>query len=494
MLFEKEMAMAAPSISGRFIQRKDKRARRPALQVGHNTAVLRVAFFAVAALADAVAIVCAAIASGFAHHMIYYADPGPVDGHFFVGCGIAALFVVPNIMRNEYAMASYFHFAGHMARSFNLWNLAFLSALILAFLTKTTTDVSRGTMIYFYIVGFVAVGGARSLLVQLLASSARAGAISTRRVFLVGLESELERFSSLYKPWTLGMRVVAAAVLRDEESLADDLALAAASARMLRPDDVFILAPWSHKETIDACVNAFLRVPASIHLGPERILESFSDARFERHGPIPSLSLVRRPLNTSEIVTKRALDIVGAGVGLALLSPALAIVCLLIKLDTPGPVIFRQRRYGFNQQPFRIYKFRSMTTMDDGREVVQASKNDARVTRVGAVLRRFNIDELPQLINVLRGEMSLVGPRPHALAHDQQFERAIALYARRHNVKPGITGWAQVNGLRGETTTNEIMRKRVEHDLHYIDNWSLGLDIRILFLTVFSRKAYRNAI
>ena len=494
MLFEKELAMAAPSLSGRFASRRDRRARKSSLQAGHNTAALRVAFFCVAALADALAIVCAAIASGFAHHMIYYSDPGPVDSHFFVGCGIAALFVVPNIMRNDYAMSSYFRFAGHLSRCFSLWNLAFLSALTLAFLTKTTTDVSRGTMIYFYFTGFVCVGGARSILVQLLESRARTGAISTRRVFLVGLENELRRFSERYKPWTLGMRIVAAAVLRDEESLEDDLALAAASARMLRPDDVFILAPWSQKETIDACVNAFMRVPASIHLGPERILDRFADARFERYGPIASLSLVRRPLTTLEVVVKRVFDCCAAAVALVLLSPLLAAVGLLIRLDSPGPALFCQRRYGFNQQPFRIYKFRSMTTMDDGREVMQAKTGDARITRVGAILRRLNIDELPQLFNVLRGEMSLVGPRPHALAHDQQFERGIALYARRHNVKPGITGWAQVNGLRGETTTNEIMRKRVEHDLYYIDNWSLALDFRVLLLTVFSRKAYRNAV
>ena len=134
-----------------------------------------------------------------------------------------------------------------------------------------------------------------------------------------------------------------------------------------------------------------------------------------------------------------------------------------------------------------------MTSLDDGRVVRQVSAGDARVTRVGRVLRRFNLDELPQLLNVLRGEMSLVGPRPHALAHDQAFERTIALYARRHNVKPGITGWAQVNGLRGETDTEEKMAARVEHDLFYIDNWSVLLDIRILLLTVFSAKAYANA-
>ncbi|MGL5734957.1 MAG: exopolysaccharide biosynthesis polyprenyl glycosylphosphotransferase, partial [Beijerinckiaceae bacterium] len=180
-------------------------------------------------------------------------------------------------------------------------------------------------------------------------------------------------------------------------------------------------------------------------------------------------------------------------IGVLLLIPVALIVAIAIKLDSAGPVFFLQRRYGFNQKPFRIIKFRTMSAMDDGEHVSQARKNDSRITRVGAILRRFNIDELPQLLNVLRGDMSLVGPRPHALAHDHHFMRRIALYARRHNVKPGITGWAQVNGFRGETETDDKMIGRIEHDLYYIDNWSVFLDLTILMLTVFSPKAYRNA-
>ena len=195
----------------------------------------------------------------------------------------------------------------------------------------------------------------------------------------------------------------------------------------------------------------------------------------------------------ADVAAKRAFDAAAAATALLLLAPFFALVALAIKLDSRGPVFFMQRRYGFNQRPFRIRKFRTMLTMDDGDVVRQASANDPRITRVGRFLRRWNLDELPQLVNVIRGEMSLVGPRPHALAHDREFERRIALYARRHNVKPGITGWAQVNGFRGETDTDDKMRARVEHDLHYIDNWSMGLDLVILAKTVLSPKAYRNA-
>jgi len=156
-------------------------------------------------------------------------------------------------------------------------------------------------------------------------------------------------------------------------------------------------------------------------------------------------------------------------------------------------VLFLQRRFGFNQKPFRIIKFRSMRICEDGPDIRQASKDDPRVTRVGRWLRRWNIDEVPQLLNVIKGEMSLVGPRPHALSHDREYERRISSYARRHNVKPGITGWAQIHGLRGETDTDDKMRARVEHDLYYIDNWSVWLDLQIVIRTVISRASYRNA-
>jgi exopolysaccharide biosynthesis polyprenyl glycosylphosphotransferase len=206
-----------------------------------------------------------------------------------------------------------------------------------------------------------------------------------------------------------------------------------------------------------------------------------------------SLQLTRLPLSRMEMLEKRAFDLLFASIALLLLTPVLAIVALLIKLDSPGPVFFLQHRFGFNQKPFRIIKFRTMRTLDDGPVINQAKKDDPRITRVGAWLRRWNIDELPQLFNVIKGDMSLVGPRPHALSHDREFEQRISVYARRHNVKPGITGWAQIHGLRGETDTDDKMRSRVDHDLHYIDNWSLGLDLQIMIRTVLSPRSYHNA-
>jgi Undecaprenyl-phosphate glucose phosphotransferase len=417
-----------------------------------------------------------------------------IDGALRVGAIITALYIAPKIVRKDYALAHYFSIKFQIERSASIWTVAFLLTLSIALLGNASDLLPRSAYLMLYVVGFVATGIARVVLVHSAKQRAQDGALTARRIMLVGFERELDRFPVGELSRVNGLRIVAANILRGSETLAEDLALAAASARMLRPDDVYILVPWSEKDVIDSCVNAFLRVPASLHLGPEPVLTRFQDAHIDRNGPIASLNLVRRPLSLVEILQKRIFDVVVASTAMALLAPLFVFIAILIKLDSQGPVFFLQRRYGFNQQPFRIFKFRSMTTLDDGREIVQATVGDARITRVGRFIRRANLDELPQIINVLRGEMSLVGPRPHAMAHDQQFERSIALYARRHNVKPGITGWAQVNGLRGEIISPDIMRKRIEHDLYYIDNWSLWLDIWIICATILSPKAYKNAV
>ncbi|HET6389423.1 undecaprenyl-phosphate glucose phosphotransferase [Hyphomicrobium sp.] len=191
------------------------------------------------------------------------------------------------------------------------------------------------------------------------------------------------------------------------------------------------------------------------------------------------------PLSESNRVLKAALDYILAGVGLLLLSPLLFLIAVAIKLDSRGPVFFRQRRYGQNNRIFRIFKFRTMFVAEDGQQIKQAERNDPRVTRVGWFLRRTSLDELPQLLNVLTGDMSIVGPRPHALIHDQLFEQQFDLFSLRRRVRPGLTGWAQVHGFRGETKTPLDIRKRVEHDLYYIDNWSVWFDIEIMTRTIF---------
>jgi Undecaprenyl-phosphate glucose phosphotransferase len=468
------------------------------------TALVRNAFGPLALMADVLAIVAMAGLSGAIYHASVYGAPGGNSYFLEVGAVAASIFVLPNIFRGEYGLPHYFSFRPHLRRSLRLWHVTFLCLLAIGFVTKMTDFYSRGATILFYVVGFPAVMLVRFVIVRAVVAGSRVGLVTAQRVFLVGTSAEIIRFLRRHQPWNLGIHIVGTAPLSPlaagvtgehrAQALRADLAQAIDAARRLAPDAVFIILPWSESEAIDQCVQELMTIPAEIHLGPERILDRFDSVRISKLGQITSLQLTRQPLSPFEVLQKRAFDLVVASGILAALLPLLLCVALLIRLDSRGPVLFLQRRYGFNQQPFRIIKFRTMTTADDGDLVVQATRNDRRITRVGRRLRQFSIDELPQLINVIKGDMSLVGPRPHALSHNREYEQKISLYARRHNVKPGITGWAQVNGLRGETDTDEKMRRRVEHDLYYIDNWSLWLDVRILLLTAFSLKSHRNAL
>jgi exopolysaccharide biosynthesis polyprenyl glycosylphosphotransferase len=262
--------------------------------------------------------------------------------------------------------------------------------------------------------------------------------------------------------------------------------------RSANPDDIVILA--SHKEFPAAPELARLlsELPVNVHIVPLGSINVLGTSRIAEMGDLKTLQVSRPPLSLLDRAIKRAFDIVVATVGLVLLAPLFAIVAIAIKLESRGNVIFWQKRHGYNNTTIDVAKFRTMFVTDDDC-FVQAKPKDARVTHIGRLLRSTNIDELPQLFNVLIGNMSIVGPRPHATAHNEMFEGRILPFSRRHNIKPGITGWAQVNGHRGVTDTLEKMQRRVEHDLFYIDNWSFLLDMKIVLLTLFSRRAYINA-
>jgi len=199
------------------------------------------------------------------------------------------------------------------------------------------------------------------------------------------------------------------------------------------------------------------------------------------------------PLQGVNSAIKRSLDVVMSSAALLVLALPLLAIALLVKLTSKGPVFFRQRRYGLNGKEIRVLKFRSMTVLEDGPVVKQATKDDKRITPVGRILRRTSLDELPQFLQVITGEMSIVGPRPHAVAHNEEYRALIHGYMLRHKVKPGITGWAQVNGWRGDTTDIVKMEKRVQHDLEYIQNWHLLWDLKIILLTLIGSKKSRNA-
>lgn len=265
-------------------------------------------------------------------------------------------------------------------------------------------------------------------------------------------------------------------------------------------DEVIVAIPWSEGENLLGVLKKLRTLPLSIYLCPEIVNAPIPIHKIDRVAGWPMLTVQERPLSGWDLVTKTVEDLVLGSFLLLLLSPAMLLIAAVIKLDSPGPVIFSQRRYGFYNNPIHVYKFRTMCHTKESAsaakaegDVAQARRGDPRITRVGAFLRRTSLDELPQLINVLQRRMSLVGPRPHAVVHNQQYAAIIDDYLGRHRMKPGITGWAQVNGLRGETDTFEKMRRRVQYDLYYVDNWSLFFDIKILFLTFLVPFMQENA-
>jgi len=257
---------------------------------------------------------------------------------------------------------------------------------------------------------------------------------------------------------------------------------------------VYVALPITNAPRIRRMLDDLRDTTASVYFVPDVFAFDLIQARIVDLNGMPALAVCDTPLHGVNSVAKRLTDVVLATCGVVVLSPLLALIAVVIKLTSPGPVLFRQHRYGLNGEKIVVLKFRTMTVCEDGSEIRQVSRDDARVTRVGRLLRKTSMDELPQLLNVIGGSMSLVGPRPHAVAHNELYRTVISGYMIRHKVRPGITGWAQVHGLRGETDTVEKMERRVHYDLDYLNNWSLLLDLRILVKTlqvvVRDRHAY----
>jgi Undecaprenyl-phosphate glucose phosphotransferase len=263
-------------------------------------------------------------------------------------------------------------------------------------------------------------------------------------------------------------------------------------ARSSNVDEIVLAIPWVATDVIERAEAALRVLPIPVKLVPDvRIAKLLARPLFE-FGPTKAIAIQLAPLTAAQRSFKQLLDLSLAAVGLILLLPTLGVLALAIRLESAGPAFFLQSRIGFNGRPFPIFKFRTMSTLDDGPVVRQASRNDPRVTPLGRLLRALSIDEIPQLLNVLRGEMSMIGPRPHALAHDNEYGRRIATYAMRRRMKPGLTGWAQVNGCRGETPNVDAMQRRIEYDLWYIECWSIWLDVRILLMTIVQLLRPRN--
>ncbi|RWR01189.1 UDP-glucose lipid carrier transferase [[Pantoea] beijingensis] len=314
---------------------------------------------------------------------------------------------------------------------------------------------------------------------------------NTRNVAIVGnMPVGRELAESLHKaPW-LGFKIIGIYSDSSENKseilpYIDNIWKVVDDAKDGQIDRIYIAMSMAEEEQIRRLIDDLCDTTCSIMLIPDIFTFSVLQSRPEDINGVPVLSIADTPLNGVNMLMKRIEDIIISSLILLFISPVLIIISLMVKITSPGPVIFRQLRYGIDGKPIKVWKFRSMSVMENGDKVIQATKGDRRLTSIGGFLRRTSLDELPQFFNVLFGDMSIVGPRPHAVAHNEQYRSLIKGYMLRHKVKPGITGWAQINGWRGETDTIEKMEKRIEFDLAYIRDWSIGLDLKIIFMTIF---------
>jgi putative colanic acid biosysnthesis UDP-glucose lipid carrier transferase len=385
----------------------------------------------------------------------------------------------------------------------SIWLIVVSMLLMLVFTTKTSEVFSRLVVLTWFIAAPVALVVVRLVVRGILRYLRRHG-INIRTVAVVGHNPIghrlIKHFDSM--PWS-GLVVNGIYDNRRSRELSvnvgnskyllgsmDDLIQ---KVRVSEIDSVYIALPLRNEQRIEELVKQFADTTVSVYVMPDMFISELMNSRWIDLGGIPLVSVYETPFYGLSGWVKRVEDFILGCFILLLFSPLMVAIAIAIKATSPGPVFFKQRRYGLNGEVVWVWKFRSMTTCEDGKHVPQAKKSDARITTLGAFLRRTSLDELPQFINVLQGSMSVVGPRPHAVVHNEQYRRLINGYMLRHKVKPGITGWAQVNGWRGETDTLDKMQKRIEYDLEYIQNWSLWADLKIVFLTVLRGFSGNNA-
>ncbi|AKH67855.1 Undecaprenyl-phosphate glucose phosphotransferase [Spongiibacter sp. IMCC21906] len=383
------------------------------------------------------------------------------------------------------------------------WLVVLGTLLTVAFLFNLTDEYGGAIMVSWAIAVPITVSFYRVSVRIVLREFRRAG-VNTRKVAIVGAkEPGVTLAASLIgSPW-MGIQVAGFyddtvpvgqyPLLEEDLQVTGNIDQLKKQARNGDFDDIYIALPMREEEAIKTLVEELANSSSCVHIVPDVFTFKMLNARSKEIGGLPVVSVYDTPFDSFDAVIKRVEDVLLSSVILCLIAVPMLFIAAAVKFTSKGPIIFKQRRYGINGEEITVWKFRSMTTCDNGDVVVQATKGDARITKVGAFIRKTSLDELPQFINVLQGKMSIVGPRPHAVAHNELYRDQISGYMQRHLVKPGITGWAQVNGWRGETDTIRKMEKRIEFDLYYIRNWSIWLDLKIVFVTIFRGFASKSA-
>jgi Undecaprenyl-phosphate glucose phosphotransferase len=458
------------------------------------------ALWATVAAATEVLVIAASTYGAFVvYHWFAYGRVPDQPGAGWAALAIGGIYGGLCLADNQYDLLGEEWNRRNFSRGLAAIALAFVFLLAVGFISDALKGYSRGTFVAQLFAALAAQVLSRAILWQVIDTARRRGLWRGAGIVMLampGVNQTTDLCERLGTPHDEILRSYHLGHLGDKSLGRFDDAVGEIrdECRALRVDTILILFEADNMELVTRVVSSLSELPVRIQLLPLGMAHLMQPSRLGSCGRMSVLELLCGLCSMRDRLFKRGFDIVAAILLGVLSAPLLLIVSILIKIDSRGPVLFRQTRHGFNNEPIRVYKFRTMVACEDTpHEFRQAARADPRLTRCGALLRRTNIDELPQLLNVLKGEMSMVGPRPHAVAHNQMFVGQIQGIWRRHNVKPGITGWAQVNGLRGETDTLDKMQKRVEYDLYYIAHWSFVFDLQILILTLISKHAYSNA-
>jgi Undecaprenyl-phosphate glucose phosphotransferase len=429
------------------------------------------------------------LAAVIAHVACVAAAPGTLQLQPYVLAGLAGGIIGHYVLRSrgQHDIAAVIAWKDQLGSLLTCIALALSGLVAIAVVLQVASDYPGGWLLAWLAVLAVLLPLGRSLWalgLRRLAVTGRTG----RRIAVVAQPAAAPRMIEGLRR-AAGMRVVG--IFTDESAQSGIAALIAAGQRN-EIDEIVVDLSHVPPARLAGLLDQLSVLPVEVWLYSSEIgVPVLSTASI---GPISLLQVKPKPIRDWGVIAKLALDYLVGSIALILFAPLMLAIAVAIKLDSPGNVIFRQRRHGYNHRVIDVFKFRTMHVAENGDRIDQARRNDPRVTRIGNFLRRTSLDELPQLFNVLRGEMSLVGPRPHAVAHNRLYEEILERYANRHCVKPGITGWAQINGFRGPTEDAEKMRQRVAHDLYYIENWSTWLDFKILALTPLRGFVNPNAL
>jgi undecaprenyl-phosphate galactose phosphotransferase/putative colanic acid biosynthesis UDP-glucose lipid carrier transferase len=456
---------------------------------------------AVFGAADAVAIVLANLVGAQGYQFLISGAAWNLEFHLGAGITAAVIYLLIGRSFGFYQASDILSVRRHGPRIVWQWLLTSLLLALLAFMLRIGTEFSRGSIVCFAALTLASLFASRSLMKGALNWAVRRERVQGRRVVVVGLRDELAAVGSNDLLRRFGLTEVERIIfpnsgnwsLAGNKSILASLDRALVVARDRGAQEIVLALCWNDTRSIELVRDRLRESPLPVQLLPDQKVRYLTENPAFKVNHSLAIEIQRAPLSRMEQLAKRALDIAGASFAILLLSPLMLLTALAIKLDSRGPSLFRQHRSGFNAKHFLIFKFRTMSVMEEGCNVTQATRQDPRVTRFGAVLRATSIDELPQLFNVLFGEMSLVGPRPHAVAHDNYYGELLSEYAFRHHVKPGITGWAQINGARGGTAHIGQMKNRLDFDLWYINNWKLSLDVVIMVRTFLEVVRPRNA-